>query len=61
MSALAEYLHMGGYALFVWPAYALGLAGLIGVLWQSVAAWQAREREFGALKSARGRDAGDGS
>jgi len=50
---MAEYFHMGGYAMFVWPAYGLALVGLAGLLWQSVSAWKAREAEFQGLKSAR--------
>ncbi|MDX2144340.1 MAG: heme exporter protein CcmD [Rhodospirillaceae bacterium] len=51
MQALSEYFQMGGYAWFVWPAYALAAAGLIGVLWASYRAWRAREHEFAALKT----------
>ena len=28
MSGVAEFLHMGGYAQFVWPAYAIALVVL---------------------------------
>jgi heme exporter protein D len=28
---LAQYLSMGGYAVFVWPSYALAVVLLIGV------------------------------
>jgi heme exporter protein CcmD len=55
MPDLGEYFRMGGYAMFVWPAYGSAAAGLIGVLWTSYRAWRAREREFAALKS-RGED-----
>ena len=27
---LVEFINMGGYAAFVWPSYAVGLAVLIG-------------------------------
>jgi heme exporter protein D len=53
MENFSEYLHMGGYATFVWPAYALGAAGLIGILWLSVKSWKAREDEFAKLKASR--------
>ena len=29
MSALQDFLHMGGYALYVWSAYALGAVVLV--------------------------------
>ena len=43
---------MGGYAAFVWPAYAVAGLGLIGALVQSWRGWKAREREFEQLKTA---------
>jgi heme exporter protein D len=50
---MADFFHMGGYAMFVWPAYGLALVGLVGILWQSVSSWKAREAEFSGLKPAR--------
>ncbi|HEY7689417.1 MAG TPA: heme exporter protein CcmD [Dongiaceae bacterium] len=44
MSSLSDFLAMGGYAGFVWPAYAIAAAVLIGVLavsWRQLR--QARE------------------
>lgn len=31
--SFAEFLHMGGYAAYVWPAYGLTAAVLIGLEW----------------------------
>jgi heme exporter protein D len=28
-TSLAQFLHMGGYAAYVWPAYALALAWML--------------------------------
>jgi heme exporter protein CcmD len=56
MSELATYFHMDGYAMFVWPAYALAFCGIVGVLWISLKSWKAREMEFDELKSARNSD-----
>jgi len=45
-----EYLHMGGYAAFVWPAYglsALVMLGLVVTAWRSL---KARERELARLR-----------
>ncbi len=53
MESITAFLHMGGYAQFVWPAYIIALIGLGGVLWQSLASWKTRETEFNALKSKR--------
>ena len=38
MSELAEFLHMGGYAAYVWSSYAFTLVVIGGILW-----WSARE------------------
>jgi heme exporter protein D len=35
MDALASYFAMGGYAAFVWPAYAVAAVVLGGLAWQS--------------------------
>ena len=45
MSGVAAYLAMGGYAAFVWPAYAIALVVLGGIVVQS---WR-RYRIAGAL------------
>ena len=34
-SSLQEFFHMGGYAKYVWPAYAVVSAGMLGLLWHS--------------------------
>ena len=35
MDQLAEYLSMGGYGAFVWPAYGLAMVVLAGMAWAS--------------------------
>jgi heme exporter protein D len=35
MTGLSDYLAMGGYAGFVWPAYAVATFVLGGLSWQS--------------------------
>ncbi len=47
---LADYLNMGGYAAFVWPAYAATAIALVGgvvVTWRQ---HKARERRLAELK-----------
>ena len=47
MSSLAEFLHMGGYAFFVWSSYALTTVCLVGiVIWSSIQFRKTRERTF---------------
>jgi heme exporter protein D len=35
MTALSQYFAMGGYAAFVWPAYAVATIVIGGLSWQS--------------------------
>ena len=35
MSAIGAYLAMGGYAAFVWPAYAVATIAIGGISWHS--------------------------
>jgi heme exporter protein CcmD len=53
MDAFFEYLDMGGYALWVWGAYGLTAAGLIGVLVLTLHTLKSRQHEFDVLKAAR--------
>jgi heme exporter protein D len=55
MSHLGDYLAMGGYARFVWPAYGVCLAVLTGLLVQSVRTYRARQRELERLQPQRPR------
>ena len=45
-SSLADYLMMGGYAAFVWPAYAIALAVLGGL---AIHSWQRYRASCDAL------------
>ncbi len=47
---MSEYLDMGGYAVFVWPAYglsALVMSGLVLHAWRTL---RARERDLAKLR-----------
>lgn len=35
MNAVSQYFAMGGYAAFVWPAYAVAMLVIGGVSWHS--------------------------
>ena len=41
---LAEFLHMGGYAAFLWPAYGLVLTVLVYNVWSARRAHQEARR-----------------
>lgn len=55
MEALTEFLAMGGYWPFVWSAYGIAAAGLIGVLLASVNMLRRNERTLATLETARPR------
>ena len=52
---MAEYLAMGGYAAFIWPAYGLTVLALVGILWSSLASLRAAERRAASFDAARPR------
>lgn len=54
MDRVLDYLAMGGYARFVWPAFGVAAIVLIGLLVQSMRAHAARQRELEALQGGRG-------
>ena len=53
MDAVVHFLAMGGYARFVWPAYAIALAALGWMLIDSVGAYRRCQRALSALERAR--------
>jgi heme exporter protein D len=51
---MSDYWAMGGYAMFVWPAYGLSALVMLGLC---VGAWRSlkrRERDLAALQAERG-------
>jgi heme exporter protein D len=50
---MAAYLAMGGYAAFVWPAYAIALAVLGGITVQSWCRYRASRRALDELQRRR--------
>ena len=49
MNTLTQFLAMGGYAAFVWPALAIAAGVMIGLLLQSIRSLRAREGELAKL------------
>jgi heme exporter protein D len=47
---LSEFLAMGGYAAYVWPAFGFALVVLLGLLMQSWRAAHRREAELAQLR-----------
>jgi heme exporter protein D len=50
---MSQFLAMGGYAAFVWPAYGVALLALGGLLIQSLRQYRARQRELDRLQRRR--------
>jgi heme exporter protein D len=48
-----QFLAMGGYAQFVWPAYGVALVVLGGLLLLSVRQYRARQAELDRLQGGR--------
>ncbi|MFD2234755.1 heme exporter protein CcmD [Phaeospirillum tilakii] len=61
MEALTAWFAMGGYASFVWPAYALTLAVLAAVLVISLRQLRQREAELEQLQGDRRARRGGGN
>ena len=51
MDSISEFLGMGGYAGFVWPAFAITAVVLIGLLIASLRTLRMREAELRALEA----------
>lgn len=54
--SLSDFLHMGGYAGFVWPAVAAVVLGLGGLVLHSLLAASRAERDLAAARHEAGRD-----
>jgi heme exporter protein D len=55
MSNAGDFWAMGGYAAFVWPAYAVAIAALALLLVTALRALRQAERALAAHEGARGR------
>jgi heme exporter protein D len=49
VSTLATFLAMGGYARFVWPAYGLAAAMLLGMIVWTLGSYRRRQKELAQL------------
>lgn len=53
---MAEFFEMGGYAAFIWPAYAVALLLMVGLLVMSLRSMRQREELVQTLRSSRRAD-----
>ncbi|HMK67078.1 MAG TPA: heme exporter protein CcmD [Stellaceae bacterium] len=52
---MTEFLEMGGYARFVWPAYGVAVLVLLVMALVSLRSWRRRQRLWSALSATRRR------
>jgi heme exporter protein D len=52
MDRLTDFLAMGGYAVFVWPAFALTAVVMIGLLVSTLRRLRANERMLAQMQAA---------
>jgi len=50
MAGLGHYFAMGGYAKFVWPAFAVAVVIMAALAIQSIALYRRRARELARLQ-----------
>jgi len=48
---IADFLAMGGYAAFVWPAYTISAVGLIAALVLTLSAYKRAQARLAALEN----------
>jgi heme exporter protein D len=53
MAVLDQFLAMGGYARFVWPAYGIAVIVLGGLLIDTIVTYRKRRRELDAAERLR--------
>jgi heme exporter protein D len=53
MEALTQFLAMGGYARFVWPAYGIAVLALTAMAVISLSAWRRQKRLWDAIAATR--------
>ena len=53
MDRIATFFAMGGYAAYVWPAFAITAIVMIGLLIETLHTLHGRERELAELESVR--------
>ncbi len=51
MDRIQAFLEMGGYAMFVWPAYGVAIGVLIGLLVVSLRGMRGHEAAFKSLRA----------
>ncbi|MFP6774349.1 MAG: heme exporter protein CcmD [Alphaproteobacteria bacterium] len=53
MERFAEFMAMGGYGAYVWPAFGVVLAVMAGLWYASMHGWRKSELDLKALRESR--------
>ncbi len=53
MILLSEFWNMGGYAIYIWPAYGVSMAALFIIGWMSFRRMKTLDKRLGSLKKDR--------
>ena len=61
MEAIGDFLSMGGYAVFVWPAFGVTVVVMVGLLVTSIRALRQERHTLALMESARPRRHGPGA
>jgi len=59
MDRIATFLAMGGYAAYVWPAFAVAAIIMAGLAANTLRTLRRRERELAEIEGTRGRRAAE--
>ena len=51
MDSITSFLHMGGYAAFIWPSFAITVVLLVGLFAQSLSFLRAGEQALRELQA----------
>ena len=61
MQALSTFFAMGGHAGYLWPAFAVSLLALAGLLWLTLRGWRQSEDILRMLRRERRRPVATGA
>ena len=50
---MSNFFHMGGYGVYIWPAYLIATVIVVGILVQTITTMRQRERQLGELRRER--------
>lgn len=55
MQAISDFFAMGGHAAYIWPAFAITLLAMVGLLFATMRGWRQSEATLRSLRQERRR------